>query len=286
MTSLLNKKTGREFLYQTALKELKIPPYGAPFDAYDSSGYDEVFPSIDRTFYPSGFHAGVVIPDHGEIWAVPWEITQRGENGFTAQVKSKTLPYIFTRKVELDKNKVVFFYRVENTSDKESFKFLWALHALLACTPATKLLTPAGLNRIMTVEHGTRTLGEWGTFHPYPLTKSVNGKTIDMSATEPIYANNCEKFYFASRNTEGWCGAEHTDTGERIIYRYDGAKVPYLGVWKTQGGYRGDYNVALEPCTAIYDDLYVANKIKKVSEVPPKGLYQWNLTMSVEQRIS
>lgn len=283
MVSLLDKKTGREFLYQTLDKTLKIPPYAAAFDGYDSSGYDEVFPSIDRCPYPG--KENIIIPDHGEIWALPWTITETEENGFTAEVKSPKLPYTFTREVTIKNNKVEFRYTVKNTSETENFKFMWALHALLQCTPKTKILTPPQLNKIMTVEHSTQTLGPWGTIHSYPKTKSVHGKRIDMSATQPPSARNCEKFYFIQKNTEGWCGIKHEDTGDTLIYRYDALQVPYLGVWKTQGGYRGDYNIALEPCTGVYDDLYVGNKIRKISEIRPLQSYSWNLSFVVNEQI-
>lgn len=59
------------------------------------------------------------------------------------------------------------------------------------------------------------------------------------------------------------------------MYHYPAEKIPYLGVWKTQGGYRGDYNLALEPCTGVYDHLSVAYAIRKVSFVEPKGVFTW-----------
>ncbi|MGB2579109.1 galactose mutarotase-like enzyme [Elusimicrobium simillimum] len=282
MVSLKNKKTDKEFLFQQNTDTLEVPPYGAPFNKYDSSGYDEVFPSIDRAPYPDGQYEGVIIPDHGEIWAMPWTISEESDYGFTATVKSKTLPYIFTRTIVLKNNEVHFNYTVKNTSLTEPFKFIWALHALLACSPKTKILTPDTLNQIMTVEHGTQTLGPWGTLHSYPLTTSVTGKTVDMSAVEPKEANNCEKFYFTAQNVDGVCGVLHADTGDKLTYKYDALQVPYLGVWKTQGGYRGDYNIALEPCTGVYDDIYTANKIKKISWVNPGGAYSWYLHMCVE----
>ncbi|ACC98166.1 Putative galactose mutarotase [Elusimicrobium minutum Pei191] len=281
MVSLQNKKTDKEFLFQSDLPALKIPPYSAPFSEYDSSGFDEVFPSIDRCPYPSGSYAGVIIPDHGEVWAMSWEIGEITDNGFKASVKSKTLPYIFTRETIIKDNEITFNYTVTNTSDKEEFKFIWALHCLLACSPQTRLLTPEDLTKVMTVEHSTKTLGPWGTIHNYPYALSTDNKKIDLSATESKESNSCEKFYFLKQNTEGWCGVEHQDTGDKLVYKYDADKVPYLGVWKTQGGYRGDYNIALEPCTGVYDDLYVADKIKKLSKIPPHGEYSWQFKMVV-----
>ena len=282
LASLISKKTGREFLFQSSSETLSVPPYGASFAQYDSSGFDEVFPSIDACPYPCGPLKGTAIPDHGEVWALPWDTEYKErQNRIKSVVHSNKFPYVFSRTAMLEKNEVLFSYRAENTSDFE-FEFIWTPHCLLACSPATRLLVPPQLNQVITVEHGTKRLGPWGTLHPYPVTKDINGNTMDLAATEPVSANNCEKFYFTSPNKEGRCGIEHTDTKERLIYTYSAEQVPYLGVWKTQGGYRGDYNIALEPCTGIYDDLYVAHKIRRAAKIAPKGALQWDFKMSVE----
>ncbi len=54
-----------------------------------------------------------------------------------------------------------------------------------------------------------------------------------------------------------------------LTYHYPVDKIPYLGIWKTQDSYRGDYNLALEPCTGVYDGLYVAHAIRKVASIQP-----------------
>ncbi len=282
MASLINKKTGREWLFQSNNDTLRVPEYGASFAEYDSSGFDEVFPSIDACPYPDGSWHGMPIPDHGEVWAMPWEsIHSPDDLAAKAIVQSQTLPYVFSKNIMLRNNEVLFEYRVENTSD-EDFKFIWTPHCLLACSPATRLLIPENLTEVMTVEHSSKRLGPWGTRHAYPQTTDIHGLKMDLAATEPRTVRNCEKFYFTQPNTAGWCGIEHTDTGEKLIYTYDADKVPYLGVWKTQGGYRGDYNLALEPCTGVYDDLYMASKIRRVAVVGPKSTYEWTFKMTVE----
>lgn len=281
LASLVSKKTGREFLFQSDKPVLEIPPYGAPFSAYDSSGFDEVFPSIDACPYPAGPFQSVPVPDHGEVWAMQWK-SAFSPDGKSAKsvVKSERFPYTLSRTATLNGSEILFEYAAENASD-EPFEFIWTPHCLLACSPATKLLIPEHLNRVMTVEHSTKRLGPWGTLHSYPLTVDVNGQTVNLADTEPASAQNCEKFYFTSPNTAGWCGVEHTDTGEKLLYEYPTDKVPYLGVWKTQGGYRGDYNIALEPCTGVYDDLYVAHKIRRAAVIAPRGTYAWTLKMTV-----
>ena len=102
MASLFKKDTGREFLFQSARDVLTPPPYGAAFSDYDSSGFDEVLPSIDACPYPCGTYLGTPVPDHGEVWALPWEHTVHADgNGLTARVQSPKLPYRFTRELIL-----------------------------------------------------------------------------------------------------------------------------------------------------------------------------------------
>ena len=43
MASLVSKKTGREFFYQTRWEEFKKPLYADNFESYDLSGFDEMF---------------------------------------------------------------------------------------------------------------------------------------------------------------------------------------------------------------------------------------------------
>ena len=51
--------------------------YGATFVEQDMAGWDEMFPTILACAYPGpGPHHGAALPDHGEAWSLPWEVTQ------------------------------------------------------------------------------------------------------------------------------------------------------------------------------------------------------------------
>lgn len=285
MASLINKKTGREFLFQQEnTKSLKIPSYGAAFNLYDSSGFDECFPSIDATMYPEGKYRGVEIPDHGEVWALPWNLKIDKENEILEfEVNSPKLPYKLTKKIKLNKNKIESDYTVYNLNKDEELKFIWTPHLLIKCDENMKINVPDILKTIMSVEKSTEHLGDWGTIHNYPVIESVKTLSdIDMSKVEPVTANNCEKFYFLEKmQGDATCGVECLLTGEKMTYKYDTEMIPYLGVWKTQGGYRGDYNIALEPCTGVYDDLYVANSIGKVKSIAAGGKADWKFEIII-----
>ncbi len=280
MASFYHKRTDREFLFQSDNEELKIPEYGADFSKFDSSGFDEVFPSIDSTFYPDGKWIGTLIPDHGEVWSLEWNLKVNNEE-LIFSVYSPRFPYKLEKKVELLDNKLRIDYQAINLSNEE-FKFIWTAHALLNCDhKSTRIILPEGEDRIINVEASSQHLGSWGEIYSYPIAKLNTGKEIDLSRVEPKSVNNCEKFYIPHKLKEGSCGVEYTDTKERLVYHFPVDKVPYLGVWKTQGGYRGDYNIALEPCTGIYDDLYLADKIGRVASIAGQESYEWFLEMEV-----
>lgn len=285
MASLISKKTGREFLFQQEnMETLKIPNYADAFNLYDSSGFDECFPSIDATMYPVGKYRGVEIPDHGEVWALPWDLEIDEENEVLEfEVLSPKLPYKLSKRVSLNDNKIQTIYTVFNLNKEEEFKYIWTPHSLIKCDENMKINVPDRLKTIMSVEKSTEHLGEWGTIHDYPITKSAKTQNnIDMSRIEAVTANNCEKFYFLEKlQEEDTCGVECLLTGEKMTYKCDNDMVPYLGIWKTQGGYRGDYNIALEPCTGVYDDLYVANSIGKVKSVPAGGKVNWKFEIEI-----
>ncbi len=46
---------------------------------YDIGGFDECLPTISACLYPEPPFAGVMMPDHGEVWALPWKYEIQGE---------------------------------------------------------------------------------------------------------------------------------------------------------------------------------------------------------------
>ncbi len=278
MVSFFDKSIGYEWLYQAKNESLTIPPYGADFSEYDSSGFDEMFPGIDQGPHPNGEE----IPDHGEVWALPWACRPTVD-GVELSVKSPKFPYVLKKRMRLHGNTVEIHYEATNKSSKP-FPFIWTPHALLNMNESTEIEVPAGMNQVMSVEGGSEHLGGWGTNHTYPETASLKtGERINLSHLEPVEEGTAEKFYFTEPLSEGWCSLVQADVQRRLTYRFPKEKVPYLGVWKTRGGYRGEHNVALEPCTGVYDDVYLAEKIGKASSIPAEGSYSWKLHISSEQ---
>lgn len=69
----------------------------------------------------------------------------------------------------------------------------------------------------------------------------------------------------------------------RCTLKYDANKLPYLGVWITAGGYRGDYNCALEPATGFYDDVPRTIKNGTIRVLEPGGEFAFTLEISLRK---
>ena len=73
LCSLIYKPANLELLLQRPNETYRLAPYDGDYVAQgECSGFDEMFPSIDRSFYEGYPWRGTPIPDHGEVWSLPW----------------------------------------------------------------------------------------------------------------------------------------------------------------------------------------------------------------------
>lgn len=279
----------KEFLFQPSEgQELKLPGYGADFAQHDASGFDEMFPTIDASFYPRGRWAGRKLPDHGELWSVPWQMYQEkdeSENiiGFTAE--SRVLPCRLNKRVSLQGNQLQLEYNLQNKSD-EKIDFIWAAHPLFAADRSMEIVLPENIDRVINVEDSNPHLGSWGKLHSYPLTESqLTGEKIDLSSVPGSELNSCRKYYVPEKLEAGYCALKYPREELLLELTFPESKVPYLGVWKSLGGFRGDYNIALEPCTGAFDDLYLAHRMGKAAVVEPESTYEWWLNFTIRDLV-
>lgn len=112
MVSLMDTEHDYEWLVDSGDRPLRPVEYGATFTDQDMSGWDEMFPTITQCRYPGdGRHAGVSLPDHGEVWCLRWTATRTdsgascavsdGGDSIVFIVEGRALPYRLTRKVSL-----------------------------------------------------------------------------------------------------------------------------------------------------------------------------------------
>jgi len=278
IASLVYKPQNFEVLFQPTQGMYQIPEYGSDFPRYDTSGVDEMFPTIDPCKYPyASSYFGTKLPDHGELWTLPWTVTEADEY-LTTNVQGVALPYTISRKISLDDHAIQLDYEVANIGD-ELIHGLWAFHGLTACDEWTRLILPQGQG-VINVQDST-ILGPAGTSHSFPITIGQDGKEYHLNHVEPQSNGTTKKIYVEGPVSEGQTAL--TLNQGQLLYTllFPKEKVPYLGVWINEGGFKGEYNCALEPATGYYDSLEIAHEKQCVQSIKPGESIEWCLRIEL-----
>jgi galactose mutarotase-like enzyme len=280
LASILYKPLGHELLWQNPGKEYRKTVYGDPYDRGEASGFDEMFPTITRCFYEKEPWSGTEMPDHGEVWSVPWEYAL-AEDQVQFRVKGLRFPYYLAKTVSLEESTLRFHYRVENLSEAD-FDYIWAAHPLFNAVQGMELIVPKGMNRIVNAVPSKR-LGPYGRIYGFPSAELEGGASFDLSRMPKKYGADYQKYWFLGKLTEGWCILYDPERRLNIGMAWPGDRVSYLGVWVNEGGWEDQYNIAPEPATGAMDRVDFS-KIWGVGSVLRAGeVKEWQLHLSLHQ---
>jgi galactose mutarotase-like enzyme len=252
LASLVYRPQSFEVLSQPAARAYRRPAYGAPFAEYDTSGADEMFPTIDACAYPLPPFAGAALPDHGEAWSQPWDMSVEGDL-LVGTVRSRALPLSLTRRLGIERERLLLSYRVRNDGAAPA-AFLWAFHGLVAADDDSRLELP-GARRVL-VAHDSPRLGARGSEQPFPAAQTLAGEPCRLDRLPP--KGTTEKLWVAGGVTTGEASVTLNHGRLRYTLRFPRDTVPHLGLWLNAGGFKGEHNLALEPSTGYYDDLVTA----------------------------
>lgn len=250
LASLKHKRKNFEFAAQTKGKQYKIPEIDAEFSQYDASGLDDAFPSIVGTRV-QGENGDRVYPDHGEIWSSPLEYKICGECVILF-FKSSRFSYTYKKILKLEGNHLNIQYEIQNEQE-EPLPCLWAFHGLMCYAEDMELLYPEKTDSFENVLSSPE-LGETGRHI------SIENEEYNFSKVPAKTSGTMVKYYVDKKVASGFCGYRYPSYGMECVLEYDAEKLPYLGIWITAGGYRGDYNCAMEPANGYYDDIRIAEK--------------------------
>lgn len=214
-----------------------------PFEKFEACGLDDAFPTID----PCSIHLGektVLLPDHGEVWTTEMEAKINGES-LVLSFDSTILPCHYEKRISMLPDGVMIQYCITSCGE-EAFPYLWVLHMLVALRKEMKLIMPPD--------------------------SSGQKKTV-------FQAPGMEKWYLEEPVRVGLCGFEFPKEKLKASICYDADKLPYLGFWKTEGGFRGDYNCALEPATGYYDNVCTALKNGRCTVLEPGQTEKFSISI-------
>lgn len=273
-------RVGADELLQTSLKPLGPRTKTMAFADADASGWDECLPSVAACAIET--EAGTAtIPDHGDLWRVPWKVLAATADSATLRATCFSLPLQLTRSIILAESatgwRLQLLYSLTNLGAYR-VPWAWSAHPLFAVDAGDRIVLPAQIQTLRLEGSAAGRLGAAGDSVSWPLaqsrTQSSNGShnaaqaaQIDLSRVpsgdpeigDKLFAD-FNSLLIDARLSDGCCALERLRLGLRLTVRFDPALTPYLGLWLCYGGWpegpgAKQFCVAPEATTAPVDSL-------------------------------
>lgn len=282
LVSLFDKRSQLEWLVGPGERPLQQVPYGADFVEQDMSGWDEMFPTIVACGYPvQGENFEAPLPDHGEVWTLPWTIEPAQSNTLRLSVTGKVLPYKLTRTLKYNTpDSIQMYYEVENLG-QEPIPFMWAAHPQFACGDEAQIVLPSHVKTVCNTLPAEWGWGEPETRFDWPEAVTDSGQRVRIDRVGPASLYQARKFFTLPDATVPWAGLIRYPAGDWLRLDWDPNQVPYLGLWVDEGRISHESVAALEPMTGFYDSLALAWEKKLVLVVEPGDKETWVLAVQI-----
>lgn len=278
---------GRELLQGPLL------PYGPRtqtmgFEEADASGWDECFPSVNACTVKTA--AGTVsVPDHGDLWRVPWELITSSSMCATLRAQCFSLPLTLQRTTTVLATgggwRIRADYKVTNTGDY-STPWSWVAHPSFAVETGDRVVLPESIHALRLAYSRGGRLGQEDAKVSWPMAALAQGGHTDLSLIEPPESGIGEKLFAGPMAAhENWAALERPRAGLRIRFRFDPVATPYLGLWICQGGWpewSGPRQncVTLEPSTSAFDSLAQTGPWSRI--LAPGQTASWPMIVEIE----
>jgi len=281
MCSLVYKPRDLELLVQRPNAAYRVAPYDGDYVGEgECSGLDDMFPSIDRCFYEKDPWRGTPIPDHGEVWSIPWDCTVAEELIHFATYGVR-FPYRLEKWISFhDATTMHTSYRLTNLSPFD-FDFMWAAHPMFILEEGAELRLPAGVEKVVTAISTTDTYGRYGDELDWPIASLTAGGVLDLRRIRPKTVRDMGKYFIKGKMPEGWCEVTYPQSGLTLRLDFPVEQVPYLAILPNEGGWQDLYNIFLEPATASFDRLDVARLRGECATVEARASVEWYLDIGL-----
>lgn len=282
LASLVDKRTGREFLVQAPDAQYKKLSYDSDYVASECSGCDDMFPTIDVWYYDRFPWQGARMPDHGEVAGLPWHFETDSKGRLHLWVYGVRFPYRLDKWISAQEDSLLIEYSAHNFSVFD-MDFLWAAHTMVNAEPDAQIFVPYGDGSLATTVFSTDpSFGKPGDKLSWPHAVRRDGTTINLrSVGERNPQGNNFKYYFDEPMPQGRFGYYFPSDGTKLTIEVPEDKVPYLCFWVNEGGFKNFFNIAPEPCTGAYDQPGAAKAHKQASVLPAEGEYRWTMRFTV-----
>lgn len=245
-------KDGFEPVFNKEYEDYKIP-VSTNFAEYDTSGIDDCIPTIDKCDYNK-----TVLPDHGELWFNKMDVVEYDDTKIKLLYEFDTVPLVFIKEIKIENNEVIILY---NVTAKDDTDYLWAFHGLMTLDGCMYIHEPKNDGIIQ-----------------------VDGAKMpeDHCDIKKYDDNKTYKFYYRNKLDDGKFTLEYAH--HNLHYYFDADNSPYVGVWITTGGFKGERNIAIEPCNGYYDSLTKAIENKRYVNIKKNENHSWYIRLVIERK--
>lgn len=274
-------QSGFEFLLQSQKPDAGYNSayYGANFEDYDTSGFDECFPTVSESEIELKNGNEIVFPDHGELWSRKWDYEIIDEK-VKLQLNGVQADYLFTKIIELEKNNIIIKYSVENRENFD-FQYLWSAHPLLNVSEGDEIVLPSEVNKLFLNWSSDGSIGSFGEYVSWPKIDDLN----DFSNVRNLEFGKALKL-FSDRLNHGLAGCYFRKSDESLLFEFDVNKTPYLGLWLTYGGWpenalKKHLTVGIEPTNGRPDCLKKGIESNEVGLMKAGETNTWDIKLSL-----
>lgn len=271
-------KTGENYLLENS-QDLSLPAYGDPFNLQHAYGFDECFPTIEACKYKQK-DKQIALPDHGEVWSRPCDYECRDDR-IILSILGEKIDYYLNKELIVKGPRLIIRYTLENRT-ADSFNYIWSSHPLLSIEAGDEILLPREVDNMLVNWASDNILTTLGDQIPWP-SLFFGDEKVDWSVIPPHEMNIAVKLYSGSLN-KGWAAFYKKRVNESLVYRFDTADEPYLGLWLCYNGWptdssAGSYTVALEPANARYDSLEKGIEKGGATKITSNSFHSWQMEL-------
>lgn len=266
VTSLRDRRSGREWLLTPAQPMGTPAGYGACFVDEELSGWDEMVPTIVAGAVELP-HGTIETPDHGEVWSIAWDEVVEDPTSLSMGVDGRALPYRFERVIRIvDHDRLRFDYRLEHRGD-EPFPWLWAAHPQFVWRTGGRVEFPAAIEQVLDVMSNDA---------PQQVTWDRRLATL----LDHLDQGRGHKVWTLPGSDPRWVRLRDPDGGSLTMH-LDPRQVPYLGIWWDAEAHATARVLALEPSNGFYDDLVAAAARGRAPYLLPGAEARWSLALQL-----
>ncbi|MCI0545112.1 MAG: hypothetical protein L0Z49_11820, partial [Actinobacteria bacterium] len=128
----------RQWLWRNHHQAVSAPDGSAGYDDVWQGGFEELFPNDA----PESLH-GVELPDHGDLWSVPWRIEDLTSETLSLAAMSVSGQTLVRKSMSVEGPNLAISYRMERLRDNP-LRYLFKLHAAIAVDEHCRIDLPGG----------------------------------------------------------------------------------------------------------------------------------------------